>query len=204
MEPDFHTRVFNEKIKERGLISPLNSSAENDKGRYVTRCYTVGCETTTFQNFSLQETRMKFFAVIALMLVCSVSYGQTPTIDPIDVPLPIYVGPGFDPTPDLGIQPWPTPTGNPNYAPDCCERLARLDWMRNEYDILEEKLYDEIDILDIYLAQAPLDPEEAQIVLSIMIRIMYFERALEEYGAQVRLQAQIYAVVCVDCENCQP
>jgi hypothetical protein len=150
---------------------------------------------------------MKTFAAIVLMLSCSVCLGQTPMIDPMftpidEIPLPIYTGPGFDTTPSLGILPYPTP--QPNYLLDCCERLNKLDWMRNEYDKLEEKLYEELDILDLYLNRGPLNQEQAEIVLSIMLRIIYFERALEEYGNTVRLQAQIYAVICVDCENCQP
>jgi hypothetical protein len=171
------------------------------------------------------------FLTTMILLVCSVSFGQSPTPDPLFQPplapdqvfieeyqnfpiaiidgvpiIGIYDGPGFNPTPDLGIQPWPTPDGSPTYSPDCCERLSRLDWMRNEYDILEERIEGEYDILAIYLheAQGPLTPEQAHIVTSTMLRISYFESALEEYGNLIIHQAQIYSVICVECEGCQP
>lgn len=157
---------------------------------------------------------MRFLATMMTLLVCSVSFGQSPTpelfIQPVNevgqVSTDIYLGPGFDPRPNIGINPWPTPTGYPNYAPDCCERLARLEWMRNEYDILEEKIDDEYDILHLFLheGQAPLTQGQAEIVLSTMLRISHFESALEEYGNLIIHQAQIYSVICVECGGCQP
>lgn len=176
---------------------------------------------------------MKFLMSVFMMLVCSVVVGQTPDplfTQPTNPPLApderfildhqtppvsiidgvpiigIYDGPGFDPTPDLGIQSYPPLSTDPNYLLDCCERLSRLDWMRNEYDILEEKIYDEYEILDLFLYEghAPLTSGQAEIVLSTMLRINYLEACLEEYGELIIHQAQIYDVLCTQCEETGP
>lgn len=175
---------------------------------------------------------MKFLITMMMMVMCSVSFGQTPDplfTQPTNPPLApdeqfilehqtpsisiidgipvigIYDGPGFDTTPELGIEPYPSPSPDPNYLLDCCERLNRLDWMRNEYDILEEKIEDEYEILDLFLhGQTPLTPGQAEIVLSTILRIAYLEACLEEYGALIIHQAQIYDVLCTQCEETGP
>lgn len=115
-------------------------------------------------------------------------------LEPPTTPVPdVYIGPlPLNPMPDPGVQTW-TPSTEPI---DCCERLQRLEFMRNEYDILDEKIDDEYAMRDLYLAQAPLNEEQATIVLTIMLRIMYLESELDQLYNHIVLQAQINDTFC--------
>jgi hypothetical protein len=115
---------------------------------------------------------------------------------PPTTPVPdIYIGPlPLNPMPDPGIATW-IPS-DPTQAIDCCERLQRLEFMRNEYDILDERIDDEYTMRDLYLDQGPLSQEQATIVLTITMRIMHLESELEQLYSHIVLQGQIYDTVC--------
>lgn len=150
------------------------------------------------------------FAVTVVLMSSVSSFAQladigemTPLqLEVLGEQLGIYLGPlPMDPAPDSNIKPWPNaPSTYPEI--DCCQRLDKISWLQNQYDILDERIDMEYRLRQIYLNQAPLDDAELAIVLTFTLRIMKLEADLEDLYNEIVLQNQIYMVFCVDCVDC--
>jgi hypothetical protein len=127
---------------------------------------------------------MKFFALLLVMLMCSVSMGQAPVDGQLQDLKPII---------DTGVE-WYVPSTNPK---DCCDRLAEIEHLRNQYDLLDARIDAETDTFKRLMSTPPPVSEgTARLILISMSRLMEYNYDLKRISDRIIFQSQMWMMFC--------